>query len=249
MRVSMQPAFILHSRPYRDTSLLLEALTAEYGRLSLVARGARRRARGGSANALLQPFTPLLLSYSGRSDLKTLTGTETAGGAPKLHGKRLFSGLYLNELLMRLLHRHDAHPRLFVAYAQALTGLERTVATEGVLRRFELALLEELGYAFDFGIDAYSGDPVAPGELYHYEPGCGMVPAGVAENSPRRGYSGAELLAMAAGELGGPTRSACKNLLREVLAAHLGARTLHSRELFSVSQPRPAGRDPDLSSI
>ena len=121
--VALQPSYVLHSRPYRDTSALLEVFTAEQGRISMVARGARRRTRGGSGSALLQPFNPLLLSFSGRAELKNLGATESAGTPRQLRGQRLFSGLYLNELLVRLLHRHDPHPQLFAAYGATLDAL------------------------------------------------------------------------------------------------------------------------------
>lgn len=249
MRVNLQPAYILHSRPYRDSSLLLEAFTAEHGRLSLVARGARRRARGGSAAALLQPFTPLLLSFGGRAELKTLAAAEPAGASSSLRGERLISGLYLNELLVRILHRNDAHPRLFAAYTEALAGLAAGGSQEAVLRLFELTLLGELGYSFDLGCDGASGEPVAAGDLYRYEPGCGMVRLAVAEAVPEGAYSGAQLLAMAAGELDGDARAACKRLLREALAEHLGDQPLRSRELFPARPPPRSGRGPGTSSI
>ena len=145
MRVKLQPAWVLHSRPYRDSSALLEILSAEYGRMGLIGRGTRRRSRGGSESALLQPFAPLLLSFSGRGELRTLTGVEAAGAALTLRGERLFSGMYINELLVRLLHRDDPHPRLFALYGQALEALSEHDPVDGILRRFELVLLDELG--------------------------------------------------------------------------------------------------------
>ena len=105
MRVQLQPAFVLHSRHYRDSSALVEVFTNEYGRIGLVAKGARRSVRGRASGAILQPFIPLLLSFSGRAELKTLTASEVAGEVRSLKGERLFSGIYLNELLMRLLHQ------------------------------------------------------------------------------------------------------------------------------------------------
>ncbi|MGB1139895.1 MAG: DNA repair protein RecO, partial [Halioglobus sp.] len=122
MRVTLQPAFILHSRPYRDTSVMLDVLTPEHGRIGIVAKGARRSRRRGSDAALLQAFTPLLLSFTGRAELKTLTGVETAGVSSRLAGEHLYSALYINELLVRLLHRNDPHPRLFADYGLALEG-------------------------------------------------------------------------------------------------------------------------------
>tara|TARA_B100001540_G_scaffold301181_1_gene307364 strand:- start:838 stop:1578 length:741 start_codon:yes stop_codon:yes gene_type:complete len=240
VRVTLQPAYILHRRPYRDTSLLLEVFTAEHGRLSLVARGARRRGRGGSNAALLQPFAPLLLSFSGRAEMKTLTAVERAGGPWELPGERLYSGLYLNELLVRLLHRHDPHARLFAAYGEALQGLHAPGPAEDSLRRFEYILLDELGYSFAPGMDAASGTPVRADRRYRYEAGRGLVELTVAEHGPAVAYAGEDLLRIAAGEFSGPARAACKSLFREALAEQLGGQPLRSREFFAVRPRRPA---------
>ena len=234
MRVTLQPAYVIHSRPYRDSSALLDVFTAEYGRISLVARGARRQQRRGGSAAMLQPFTPLLLSFSGHAQLKSLVATESARAMISLRGERLFSGLYLNELLVRLLHRNDAHPTLFAAYDQALHALSGSTAVDAVLRRFELTLLDELGYGFDPGVEAVSGDAIHATSWYRYEPGIGLV-AAPEENRGGAVFCGADLLALAAGELGGPARLAAKRLLREALAVHLGAEPLRSRELFRTS--------------
>ena len=243
MRVNLQPSYILHSRPYRDSSSLLEVFTAEYGRLSLVARGGRRSSRGGSKAALLQPFTPLLLSFSGRAEMKNLGAVESAGAAISLQGERLFSGLYINELLSRLLHRHDPHPRLFAAYGAALESLLACARIEDVLRRFEYTLLDELGYSFDLACDAVSGEPVEVGQWYQYHPGLGLVRCqGVAEPS-RSAYAGDELLLMADGDFGDGVRSSAKRLLRQALAEHIGDTPLRSRELFrSYSRETVAAR-------
>lgn len=231
MRVTLQPAYVMHSRPYRDSSALLDVFTAEYGRISLVARGARRQQRRGGSAVNLQPFTPLLLSFSGHSQLKSLVATESARAMISLRGDRLFSGLYLNELLVRLLHRNDAHPTLFAAYDQALHSLAGSTTVDDVLRRFEMTLLDELGYGFDPGVEGASGEAIQAANWYHYEPGVGLV---AAPEGSRGGtlFSGADLLAFAVGELGGPARLAAKRLLREALAVHLGAEPLRSRELF-----------------
>ena len=175
MRVRLQPGFILHSRAYRDTSSILEVFTPEYGRVSIVARGNRRKSRGGASGALLQLFQPLLLSFSGRGELKTLTDRETAGPAYGLRGERLFSGLYINELLVRLLHRYDAHPGLFVAYGNALLNLAGHELIELVLRRFEMQLLDELGYSFDLRVDGETGEAVREDAWYHYHGDHGLV--------------------------------------------------------------------------
>jgi DNA repair protein RecO (recombination protein O) len=231
MRVKLQPAYVMHSRPYRDSSVLLDVFTAEYGRIGLVARGARRQQRRGSNAALLQPFTPLLLSFSGQSQLKALVATEPARSMLSLHGERLFSGLYLNELLVRLLHRSDAHPTLFAAYDQALHALADGAEVDAVLRRFELTLLDELGYGFDPGVEGMSGMPILAANCYRYEPGVGLVAAS-AGNQGDSVFSGADLLAFKAGDFTGQSRQVAKRLLREALAVQLGSAPLRSRELF-----------------
>ncbi len=232
MRVSLQPAYILHGRPYRDSSLILEAFTAEHGRISLVAKGARRRARGGSTSALLQPFTPLLLSFSGRSELKTLTQVEPAGLAQALRGQNLYSALYVNELLMRLLHKHDPHPRLFADYTLVVEELAAQADVEVVLRRFELGLLDQLGYSFSLCHDGHSGESLDPEAWYQFHPDHGMVVSTGDNRTVQPAYRGDELLAMSRGEFAGESRLAARRLMRQVLAVHLGDAPLRSRELF-----------------
>lgn len=241
MRVNLQPAWILHGRPYRDSSSLLEAFTAGYGRISLVARGARRRSRGGSSGALLQPFLPLLLSFAGRGELKNLMAAETAGAAVALRGERLFSALYVNELLVRLLHRHDAHPALFAVYGNTLRELAGSGSAEGVLRRFEVSLLDELGYRVDFSVDGRSGEAVTEERWYHYAGDQGLVARGEVGEPSQPAYCGADLLLMANGEFEGAARLTAKRLLRQVLAGHLGGTPLKSRELFRRHDPSGSG--------
>lgn len=236
MRVQLQPAYILHQRAYRDTSLLLELFTAEQGRISLVARGVRRRARGGSAASLLQAFTPLLVSFSGRQELKTLTHVEVAASAPTLRGEFLYSAMYLNELLMRLLHRHDPLPRLFADYSEALRQLHEGRALDTVLRGFELGLLDELGYSFSLGVEGRNGTPLEPDRQYVLDPEHGLAEAlpGAAPVHP-----GADLLAINRGDFSGSAARTAKRLLREALAVHLGPEPLRSRELFRGRRAAP----------
>ena len=243
MQVSLQPGYILHSRAYRDTSAILEAFTPEYGRVSLVARGARRKSRGGSGGALLQLFQPLLVSFSGRGELKTLTGREAAGMAYALRGHRLFSGLYINELLVRLLHRYDAHPTLFADYGDALMALSSNDPLEAVLRRFEMRLLDELGYSFDLRWDGHSGEPVREDAWYHYHSDHGLVERVGVADAERPAYAGADLLAIADGRLEGAAAQTSKRLLRQALASHLGEVTLRSRELFRRRGHAESGED------
>lgn len=249
MRVSLQPAYVLHSRPYRDSSLLLETLTPEYGRIGLVARGARGPTRRGSRAVLLQPFVPLLLSFSGRGELKTLTAREAVGKPIALRGERMFSGLYVNELLVRLLHRHDPHPQLFALYARTLEALQGQEALDETLRGFELALLDELGYSFDLTLDGRSGEAVQAELWYQYHPEFGMVATAANHDPSRPAYVGADLLRLSRGEFGGEARLAAKRLLRQALAIHLGEAPLKSRELFRGSirslDGQPASRPDD----
>lgn len=243
MRITLQPAYLLHRRPFRDSSQLLEVLTAEYGRLGLVARGVRRRSRGGSTASLLQPFAPLLLSFSGTGELKTLTGIEAGGGIAPLRGDALLSGFYVNELAVRLLHRDDPQPEVFAAYAVALASLADGTAIETALRIFEFSLLEALGYRVELGVDAADGHAIEDDVCYLYRPGLGLFPqgaSGVAEAATgvTDVYAGADLLAMARGDFRGSAGQAAKRLARVTLAELLGGRPLRSRELFRRQRAR-----------
>lgn len=226
-RVSLQPAFILHQRPYRDSSLLLEAFSREHGRAGLIARGARQaRSR---FKPLLQPFQPLLLSWTGRGDLATLTGAESAAAPNPFTGSRLLCGFYLNELLIRLLHRHDPHPELFDDYAATIAALAAGGDDERIaLRLFEKRLLSACGYGLNLSVDIQSGEPVRAGNDYEY----------ILEQGPRRTaengglmIAGASLLALANDELGDERalRDARK-LLRAALDLYLGDKPLKTRQ-------------------
>lgn len=231
MRVQLQPAFVLHTRPYRDTSLLVEVLTRDYGRLTLVARG-QRQARQ-KARRPIQPFTALLVSWQGRSDLKTLTAAENYTTSAFLKGSYLYSGLYANELLMRLLPQGDAQGAIFLAYQHLLRCLVEEDSLEVVLREFEFHLLEELGYGLDLGFEANSGAPILADGVYQYVSDSGFV--AVDKNSPQAasGFVGKDLLAIASADYSQKeTRRAAKRLARLALAPHLGNKPLKSRELF-----------------
>src|SRR3954451_7188332 len=137
-----EPAYVLHAYAYRETSLIVEAFAQTYGRIALVARGARRPR--SELHGLLQGFQPLLLSWSGRNELKTLLKAEWRGGLPRIGGAALLCGFYLNELLLKLLPREDPHPGLYAIYEAALAGLAAGEEQASLLRRFELELLAEL---------------------------------------------------------------------------------------------------------
>jgi DNA repair protein RecO (recombination protein O) len=228
-KVALQPAYVLHLRPFRDTSAIVEALTAEHGRVALVARGARSaqsRWRG-----VLEPFRSLLLSWSGRGEMYTLSGAEEAGVSRRLRGESLVSGFYLNELLLNLLERNDPHPEIFAAYATAVQALAGGTDGEATLRVFEKRLLEGLGYGLSLDRDAVEGAPIAAGGVYYYEVERGAIPASAGGDGGVTVH-GASLLALHSEDLDDPVvRREAKQLMRAVLRHYLGGRALRSREL------------------
>jgi DNA repair protein RecO (recombination protein O) len=225
-----EPAFVLHGYPYRETSIIVEALTATRGRVALVARGARRPR--SELRSVLQAFQPLMLSWSGGGELKTLVSAEWRGGLPLVAGSALLCGFYLNELLLKLLPREDPHPQLFRDYDSALAKLAGGAEQAPVLRGFELRLLAELGYALPLTHEADTGRPVDPGARYYYAFDRGPR-ASVAE--PGRRYPqvrGATLLALAQHDFSAPDAAAeAKRLMREVLDHYLERRTIVSRRV------------------
>lgn len=225
---ALQPGYLLHSRDFRDTSLIVELFTPAGGRFSAVARGARQLRRGISQRGLLQPFQPLWLAVGGRGELRNLLSLEARGAPPLLQGRALFSALYLNELLQRLLPRDDPHPELFDLYESLLALLAAGGDLERPLRSFELALLAELGYGLSITVDA-EGEPLAAERWYRFEPARGLLPARGGEAGL---LAGADLLAFAAGSGEEGARRALKRLTRLALQPHLGDRPLASRALF-----------------
>src|SRR5215813_9854469 len=166
LRRDDQHAFVLHAYPYRETSLIVEAFTREFGRVAMVARGAKRPR--SELRGLLQAFQPLLLSWSGQQELKTLLRAEWRGGLPRVGGSALLCGFYLNELLLKLLPREDPHPTLFDDYEAALRQLASGEPQAPVLRGFEVRLLAEMGYAMPLTHEADTGRPIDPHARYYY---------------------------------------------------------------------------------
>ncbi len=239
-RVALQSAYILHRKPYRDTSLLLEVFSREYGRIGLVARGAQ--GKRSSLKALLQPFQPLLLSWSGRGELQTLTAAEPNGHIPMLNGEALLGGFYLNEILMRLLHRHDPHAELYDCYHETLTGLAGASELDWCLRLFERDLLQELGYGLQL-THAATGEPLEANRYYCYnlEHGPSSAVEGQADCLQLQGGT---LLALASGvSTGFECRNEAKRLMRAVLQPYLGNRSLASRELFRAQYGQSKSRN------
>lgn len=229
-RIDLEPAFVLHARPYRDSSLLVETFSRGHGRLGLIARGARRpnsRVRG-----LLQPFVPLLLSWRGRGELGTLIGAEVAGNAVPLSGSAAIIGFYLNELLHRFVHRHDPEPALFVHYSATLERIGRERDPEPALRIFEKRLLEAVGYALELEREADTGTAIDPCARYRYTMDAGPKRT-TSETLSGLCVSGSTLLALAREQLAEPrTLKEAKHLLRSIIDEHCGGHGLASRKLW-----------------
>lgn len=236
-RINNETGFILHTYPFKETSVVAEAFTRSHGRVALIARGARRPT--STLRGLIQPFTPLLLSWFGKSELKTLHAAEWQGGLIAPQGRALMCGFYLNELLLRLLARGDAHERLYDRYVDTLgqlagecgaTDYERATYFERILRRFEKNLLSEIGYGATFDVDADNGMPIEPGTHYVFQPERGALRAGGQPGCP---VTGQTLIDLAAGRFEQPaTLAEAKTLMRTLINHTLGAKPLYTRQLL-----------------
>ncbi len=234
-RVDNAAGFVLHSYPFRETSLIVETWTRAHGRVALVARGARRPR--SQLRGLVQAFTPLLLSWAGKGELRTLHRAEWQGGLALPQGMGLLCGFYINELMLKLLAREDPHEALFVDYQTALHALSvsgvSAIGYAAILRRFEKRLLAELGYAQPFEFEADSGVPVDAGHPYFY-----VLDRGALRNRPVGAHAamnvhGKTLLDLAVDDYRDPTTLAqSKQLMRLIINHHLGGQTLHARELL-----------------
>lgn len=230
---SLQPAYVLHARPYRDTSALVELITRECGRVTVIAKGARSNRNKNAA--LWQPFTPVLISWYGKSELKSATAIEAAAAPMFLTGTRLLSGLYLNEILHRLLSPLEPHPMMYEVYSLVLSELAKDdVDIEVVLRSFERRLIDELGYGLSF-LDAHSKTKLMQGWVYRFQPPYGFVRAESKASADNRRYFTGEILLQIEQENydTAAVKMAAKNLMRQVLANYLGPEPLNSRKLFS----------------
>ncbi|MDJ0911047.1 MAG: DNA repair protein RecO [Woeseiaceae bacterium] len=228
-RIEQEPAFLLHQRPFRDSSLLLDVLSREHGRLALVARGARgARSR---LKGILRPFMPLRMSWVLKRDLGTLTGAELDGPPLRLTGDALMSGYYANELILNLQHRHDPQPEVFAAYREAVHALAAAENPAPTLRLFEIELLRLLGYALNFDHEALSDDELEPDAHYEYRAEQG--PVRVQRTSGPMVFSGAELIGIRESRFDEAEilRSAGR-LMRHVIHYHLGGKELKSRKVL-----------------
>lgn len=233
MRVLQQPAFVLHRRPYQERSLLLEVFSRDYGRLGIIAYGAaatRSRLKG-----LLQPFTPLTLSWNSRGELARLQDAEELGLPWALLHSKVLAGLYVNELLVKLLPRHDPQPQLFTFYSALLSVLSSAEPEEPALRRFEKQLLAELGYGLNLEHAVDSGQPIVAEAHYCYVVDHGAL--GSANTGQGVSVSGRGLLALREDILSDPLLlQEVKRLTRAALAAQLKGRALKTRELYRVGR-------------
>jgi DNA repair protein RecO (recombination protein O) len=228
-RINGQPGFVLHSYPYKETSLIVDMFTRDFGRIGLVAKGAKRPL--SKLRGVLQTFQPLSTSWSGRSELRTLIDAEWVGGMLPLERTALLCGFYLNELLVKLIARDDPHPALFDQYVATLNQLAHNEPAQIVLRKFERALLKETGVAADLSRCAGSGDPVEPGVEYVVDPERGPRVARVADTWPA--VDGQTLLDMEKGDYADPlTQLQSKQLMRFLLAHQLGGAPLNTRQIL-----------------
>lgn len=236
-----QRAFVLHGRPWSETSLMLDLFSENYGRIRVVAKGAR--SNRSSLKGALQPFTPLLVRWGGRGEVKTLRGAEPISLALPLSGITLYCGLYVNELLSRVLEQETAFTDLFFDYLYCLQALASTSGTpEPALRRFELAMLGHLGYGIDFLHCAGSGEDVTDGMTYSYREEKGFIASLVVNNKT---FTGRQLRALAERSFpDADTLRAAKRFTRIALKPYLGGKPLKSQELFRQFVPKKRAETP-----
>lgn len=228
-RVQQQPAYILHRRPFRDSSQILDIVTRDYGKIALVARGSR--SSKSRLAGILRPFLPLTVSWVARSDLGTLTGAEAAGAPRGIRGDAMLSAFYVNELLLNFLHRHDPQPEIYSLYDEVITALTSAADVAACLRSFELEFLGLLGYAVSFHDDSRHDRALDPERYYRYRVEQG--PVAVERSDGPMLFSGAVLLAIQAQEFDKPEiLRAANRLLREVINYHLGGKELKSRKVL-----------------
>jgi DNA repair protein RecO (recombination protein O) len=229
LRILGQPGFVLHSYPYKETSLIIDVLTRDYGRIGLVAKGAKRP--HSKLRSVLQTFQPLTLGWTGKSELRTLTAADWVGGMLPLEKAGLLYGFYLNELLVKFLVRDDPYPALFDHYVSTLNQLAHQEPAAIVLRKFELALLHASGLLTDLSRCNLTGRTVFPQEYYVVEPELGARPVRPADAAPR--VLGKTLIDMQTGSYDDAvTQSQSKQLMRYLLTYHLHGAQLNTRQIL-----------------
>ena len=228
-RVSLQPAFILHGRDFQNTSRLLDVFTLDYGRVTLVAKGVRTSR--SKLQGVLEPFSPLIISWSGKGDVQTLTGAESVKNSINLLGKQVMSAYYINELLQRLMTVHDPHSELFSIYKETLENFSHT-EEELVLRKFEKQLLAEIGYGLNLETDAENGASLIKEELYYYDLERGPINIKPHEVDKEFVISGQALFDLSVEKFSSlQSKKEAKQLMRIILSHHLGDKPLKTRSL------------------
>ncbi|MDO6583344.1 DNA repair protein RecO [Photobacterium sp. 2_MG-2023] len=224
----LQRCFVLHSRHYSETSLILDVFSEESGRITLIAKGARRKR--SNLKGALQPFTPLFIKWTGRGTMPVLTHAEPISIGLPMRSYILYSALYVNEILARVLEVQTPYPALFLDYLNVLRELAQAENPEPALRRFELALLDHLGYGVDFLHCTGSGLPVDDEMTYNYREQRGFIASMVAGQLT---FTGRQLKAIAARHFESQDQlRAAKRFTRMALKPYLGSKPLKSRELF-----------------
>jgi DNA repair protein RecO (recombination protein O) len=227
-----QPVYVLHTYPFKETSLVVELFSQQFGRIAAVAKGARRP--HSAMRGMLQSFQMLDGAWSGKNELKTLHSLDWSAGLTLLKGEALMCGFYMNELLLRLLPREDAHENLFAYYQTTLKTLAENPDVAITLRRFELKLLQEMGYAVPLRIDEKDA-PIEANKTYRYEAEYGAKIFNGDLNATKYGVqlSGKTMLDMARDDyMDAATQSQSKQLMRYLLAHYLGDKPLHTRQLL-----------------
>ena len=222
-------AYILHSRNYRETSLLVEIFSKEEGRYSLVIRGARNRK--SRYQGLVQPFSPMLVTSYGKGELKTAGAIDFTRSSWRIKGEQLLIGLYVNELLYRVLGKFDQLPALYAGYEKLLAELEKDVFEILFLREFELQMLANLGYGITFDVDVRTGEKIRPDAQYRFVAEEGFHSL-VDEAHRESNCPGALLLSIASGDYSGDAEKILKRVIRKSLLPLLGGKPLKSRSLF-----------------
>nr|WP_323744938.1 DNA repair protein RecO [Noviherbaspirillum malthae] len=229
IRIAGQPAFVLHSYPYKETSLIVDVFTRDYGRVALVAKGAKRP--HSKLRGVLQTFQPLSVGWTGKAEIKTLTDAEWIGGLLPLEKSALLCGFYLNELLMKLVARDDPHPSLFDHYVSTLNQLAHDEPPPIVLRKFERSLLKETGVASEFRLSSETGEAIVATDTYVVDPEQGPRTPRADDMAPR--VSGKTLLDMEREDYSDSnTQLQSKFLMRFLLAHHLGGAPLNTRQIL-----------------
>ena len=230
MRVPLNPCYILHQRSYRESSLIIDVFSREYGKLVLVSKGAKRPK--SRVRALIQSHQRLYIAWSGKGDMGTLTAIETGGESLNINGRQMMAAFYLDELLMRLLHRHEGHPELFDAYERCLKQLGGGESEQAAIRAFEVQLLKSLGYGLVLDHDADTGAKIDPEKEYYYRINYGPVVVPPQEMNYIK-ISGKALNALDGNRYGEEdSMKEAKVLIQYILKSHLGPKPLASRELY-----------------